>query len=190
MPLIPASRAALLAMACSALKEGLGGSRPEPSAPTDPALLEPSGCFVSLHERASHRLRGCVGRLDARLPLWQTVRETARDVLRDPRFVMSPVRADELPALEIEISILSASREAASPLDFEPLTDGIYLVHESKAGFFLPQVARETGWTRELLLERLCTEKLGLHATVWREPEARLYTFAVEVIGPQPVPGD
>jgi AmmeMemoRadiSam system protein A len=188
MPLTPASRRALLAIACRALRQGLGESTAPEPAPDDPALLEPAGCFVSLHEQSSHQLRGCVGRLDARSALWETVRHTARDVLRDPRFVTSPVRADELTALEIEISILSAATETASPLDFEPLIDGIYLVHEGKAGFFLPQVARQTGWTRQQLLQRLCTEKLGIHAAAWNEPDAKLYTFAVEIVGPERIP--
>ena len=33
------------------------------------------------------------------------------------------------------------------------LEDGLYLVSAGRTGFFLPQVARETGWTKEQLLE-------------------------------------
>ena len=108
-------------------------------------------------------------------------------MLDDPRFVADPVTAAEQGQLEIEISVLSPPRAAASPLDFDPLDDGIYLVLGGHAGFFLPQVARETGWTREQLLERLCVEKLGMPPQSWQTPGATLYTFEVEVVGPEPL---
>jgi AmmeMemoRadiSam system protein A len=156
----------------------------EPVAPTDPELATPAGCFVSLHERITHRLRGCVGRLDPEMPLWRAVRETAGDVLRDPRFTDTPVTPPDVPLLQIEISVLSPPRQAGGPLDFDPMTDGIYLIHGGRSGFFLPQVARETKWSKQQLLGRLCEEKLGLTAEVWQRPEAKLFTFKVDVIGP------
>ena len=85
------------------------------------------------------------------------------------------------------MSILSPPRQADEPLDFDPITDGIYLVHGSRSGFFLPQVARETGWSKQQLLDRLCEEKLGLPPDAWQKPEAKLFTFKVEVIGPEAV---
>jgi AmmeMemoRadiSam system protein A len=154
---------------------------------TDPSLTTPAGCFVSLHEKETHRLRGCVGRLDPEMPLWRVVRETAGDVLRDPRFTDMPVTAADLPILELEISVLSPPHQAKDPLDFDPLSDGIYLIHGNRSGFFLPQVARETRWSKHQLLSRLCEEKLGLPHDTWRKPEAKLFTFKVEVIGPEAV---
>jgi AmmeMemoRadiSam system protein A len=154
---------------------------------TDTHLTTPAGCFVSLHEKETHRLRGCVGRLDPETPLWRAVRETAGDVLRDPRFTDMPVTAADVTTLELEISVLSPPRLASGPLDFEPFTDGIYLVHGSRSGFFLPQVARDTRWSKQQLLNRLCEEKLGLPHDTWEKPEAKLFTFKVEVIGPEPV---
>ena len=188
--LSPDNRLQLLDIARGALLQRLAdgadeGGPAEP--PTDARLVCPSGCFVSLHERSSHRLRGCVGRLDPQLPLWKAVEQTARDVLADPRFVTLPITPQDIPDLELEVSVLSPPREARDPLDFDLLEDGIYLVSGQRAGFFLPQVARETGWTKEQLLNRLCVEKLGLPADTWRKPDAKLYTFKVEVIGPEPV---
>ena len=173
----------------------LRGDRPPVSAPLDgsnlsllpPELTEPAGCFISLHERRAHRLRGCVGRIDPNLPLHEAVRQTASDVLHDPRFTTEPVTPDDLDKLDLEISVLSPPRHAASTLDFDLLNDGLYLVSGGKTGFFLPQVARETGWTKEQLLDRLCTEKLNLPADTWRKPESELLTFQVEVIGPKPL---
>ena len=154
---------------------------------TDRELTTAAGCFVSLHEKETHRLRGCVGRLDPELPLWRAVRETAGDVLRDPRFTDMPVTAADVTILELEISVLSPPRLAAGALDFEPFIDGIYLIHGSRSGFFLPQVARDTRWSKQQLLNRLCEEKLGLPHDTWEKPEAKLFTFKVEVIGPEPV---
>jgi len=149
------------------------------------ALRQPAGCFVSLHTLQG-RLRGCVGRIDASQPLLEALESASEQVLQDPRFAEAPVRAEELAWLEIEVSVLSPPRPAPHPLAFEPLTEGIYLTFGKRSGCFLPQVARETGWTREQLLDRLCTEKMGLPASTWRHAQAQLHVFSVDVIGPEP----
>ena len=146
---------------------------PEP----DAALCQPAGCFVSLHQRPNHRLRGCVGRLDAHGPLIDVVRQTAAAVLDDPRFAMQRITLEELGQLDIDISVLSPLRAAPTPLDFDPQNEGIYLIFGDRAGCFLPQVARETGWNRQQLLDRLCTEKLGVPASKRRQGQARLKVF-------------
>jgi AmmeMemoRadiSam system protein A len=153
---------------------------------TDPGLRDPAGCFVSLHSLHGHRLRGCVGRIDASQPLIVALESASKSVLEDPRFANAPVTAEELAWLSIEVSVLSPPRPAANPLDFEPLSEGIYLTHGHRSGCFLPQVAQETGWSREQLLDRLCTEKMGLPASTWRQPQAILHKFSVDVIGPEP----
>jgi AmmeMemoRadiSam system protein A len=189
VPLTPASRETLLDAARQSLLARLRG-QPAASLPVPenhPQLRESSGCFVSLHDRNTHRLRGCVGRLDPHESVWAAVRETARDVLRDPRFPDLPVKLEEAVEIDIEISVLSPPRQALGPLDFDLLNDGIYLLANGRSGFFLPQVARETGWSKEQLLARLCSEKLQLPADGWRQPDAKLFTFQVEVIGPVPL---
>jgi uncharacterized protein len=152
----------------------------------DPLLQQPAGCFVTLHTLQDHRLRGCVGRIDAHKPLIEALRHSCQQVLRDPRFATDPVRLDELQDLKIEVSILSQPRPANGPLDFDPAEQGIYLTIGNRSGCFLPQVARETGWTREQLLDRLCSEKLGLPPASWRQPQSHLEVFSVVVIGPEP----
>lgn len=114
----------------------------------------------------------------------ESILATARSVLDDPRFVDFPVTLMELPELEIEISILSPLKPAENVLDFDLLNEGIYLTVLGRSGCFLPQVARETGWDREQLLSRLCTEKLGVPAIAWKSPLAKLQTFEVVVVGP------
>jgi AmmeMemoRadiSam system protein A len=158
---------------------------PHVEAPADAALHQLAGCFVSLHHLASHRLRGCVGRLEARDPVYLAVARTAVGVLNDPRFHDHRVAFDELPTLSIEISVLSPLRDAAHVLDFDPQHDGIVLTCGRHGGCFLPQVARETGWTREQLLDRLCVEKMGLRAGAWRDEDVKLETFTTLILGPE-----
>ena len=153
---------------------------------TDPVLQQPAGCFVTLHRMHTHELRGCVGRLEAVDPLIVAVRRAAASVLHDPRFGDNPVTLEELPRLEIDISVLSPLAPAANPLDFDLLNDGIYLTWGERAGCFLPQVARETGWGKEKLLARLCMEKMGLPPDMWQDPAAKLYRFTTVIVGPEP----
>ena len=96
----------LLDGARGAVRAALRGDVP-PTLPDNPELAQPAGCFVSLHELRTHRLRGCVGRLDAKAPLGETVLTMAQSVLEDPRFLNMPVTLGDLPDLEIELSILS-----------------------------------------------------------------------------------
>jgi AmmeMemoRadiSam system protein A len=154
----------------------------------DQSLYEPAGCFVSLHRHSDHALRGCVGRFATKEPLIEVVRASAASALQDPRFLEQPITPEELPSLEIELSVLSPLKPKAHSLDFDPKQEGIYLLHEGRSGCFLPQVARQTGWTREQLLDRLCSEKMGLPATAWKDKEAKLLTFTAQIIGPVPFP--
>jgi len=157
------------------------------SLPPDPLLDQPMGCFVSLHRWENHALRGCIGLLESDRPLSVALASSAEGALADPRFVNQPITLSELPYLTMELTVIGPMRAVASPLDFVPLEDGIYLTIGPRSGCFLPQVARETGWTREQLLGRLCTEKLGLAETAWRDPQAQLRTFSAQVIGPRAI---
>jgi AmmeMemoRadiSam system protein A len=184
MNLTQAYQDCLLDLARATIRAALGGTAfPEPR--TDPALEQRAGCFVSLHRADDHRLRGCVGRLDAKLSLAEIVAAMSLGVLEDPRFLSEPVRLDELPLLHIELSILSPLRAMASPLDFDLLNEGIYLTHGGRSGCFLPQVARETRWDKEQLLGRLCAEKMGVSGVAWRQAETRAFSFTTLIIGPQ-----
>jgi len=151
----------------------------------EPGLDLNAGCFVTLHERGTHRLRGCIGRMRSEEPLAKTVQDLAADVLQDPRFGDWRVQLDDLANIDIDLSVLSPPVPAESPLDFEPLVQGIYLTIGNRTGCFLPQVARETGWTREQLLARLCSEKMGLSPTAW-QGGGKLETFTATIIGPVP----
>jgi AmmeMemoRadiSam system protein A len=199
MDLTPVQRAALLDAARGVIRARVAGfpkllPRGDEPAPVksipedDDCLINLAGCFVSLHTMGPpRRLRGCIGRLEANKPVWDAVHDAAAAVLEDPRFVDQPVLREDLAGLDIEITVISPLRPAGGVLDFEPLLDGIVLSIGERSGCFLPQVARETGWTREQLLDRLCSEKLGLAPARWRSSsDAKLQRFTTIIIGPEP----
>lgn len=185
MLLPPQHHRTLLDIARAVIRSTLAGQPPPEIHTNEPALLQPAGCFVSLHEQGTHRLRGCVGRMDAADPLIVALRKASASVLGDPRFRGDAVGLYELPILEIEVSILSPLRPAPGLLDFDPLLEGIFLKLGARSGVFLPQVARETGWTKEQLLGRLCTEKMGMPPDAWRRPGAQLLVFSTQIVGPE-----
>ena len=185
MQLSGEQRSLILNLARGFVRHALEGSVLLNTGCDDAILRQYAGCFLSLHCQPDHQLRGCVGRIDASQSLLEALRTAASQVLRDPRFSVKPVTLKELPLLEIEVSVLSPLRPVPTPLDFNPPTDGIYLSIGKRSGCFLPQVAQETGWTREQLLDRLCTEKMGLPPGAWRGPQALLNVFSVIVIGPE-----
>jgi AmmeMemoRadiSam system protein A len=187
MEFTPEEQSFLLQVACWSVRRRLEGApSPIPVVPFSAGVMRAAGCFVSLHRQRDHALRGCVGRIEIASPLLESLLSTAWGVSHDPRFVSQPVTLAELPELMMEVSVLGILKPTANPLAFEPRTDGIFLSAAGRTGVFLPQVARETGWTREQLLDRLAQEKLGLPANTWRQPFAKLFTFEATVIGPVP----
>ncbi len=138
-------------------------------------LAAAGAAFVSLHRQ--RRLRGCVGFIASRKPLFQTVVEAARAAaFQDQRF--SPLRVEEFPEVEIEISILSPFL-AVAPEDVRPGEHGLMVSLGYQRGLLLPQVASERGWTRERFLEETCA-KAGLERDAWKHG-ARLEAFTAFV---------
>jgi AmmeMemoRadiSam system protein A len=133
--------------------------------------------FVTLKQ--NHELRGCIGMTEARLPLGDAVRQMARAAaLEDPRF--PPVSAAELPRTAIEISILSPLHRIQSPQEIHLGEQGVVVRADGHRGLFLPQVAQETGWSREQFLNELCSQKAELPANAWTDPRTELYVFTVQ----------
>ena len=122
----------------------------------------------------------CIGDVLAHAPLCESVRDNAiRAATGDPRF--PPVSAPELPALHLEISVLSAPRPVASYREIELGRHGIILSKHGQRALFLPQVAPEKGWTLEETLGHLAA-KAGLPADAWREG-AQFEVFTADVFG-------
>ncbi|MCG3177114.1 MAG: hypothetical protein MOGMAGMI_02081 [Candidatus Omnitrophica bacterium] len=170
-------RQELLWRARSALQRRLAGRSGELTAPSDPLLLEPRAVFVTLRNQG--QLRGCIGGLYASEPLYRAVEHMAQAAARDPRF--RRVRPQELEELHIEISVLSPPERIANADAIELGHHGVIVRRGEAGGVFLPQVATETGWSRERFLSELCTQKAGLAADCWKDPDTELYTFTCEI---------
>ncbi|MFN3467763.1 MAG: AmmeMemoRadiSam system protein A [Candidatus Brocadiales bacterium] len=147
----------------------------------DPELLHHHGAFVTL--KRHNCLRGCMGRFVAEMPLYQLVIEMAvAAALEDPRFQTNHVRSQELNDVDIEVSVVSPLKRIANPLNFELGRHGIYVKKGSHDGCFLPQVAQETGWSKEEFLSQCCTGKAGLSPDAWKEPDTEVYIFEVDIV--------
>ncbi len=135
------------------------------------------GAFVTI--RKDGRLRGCIGFLEPASGIEDEIARLAREAaFSDPRF--PPLPLSELPLCTIEISLLTKPERIAGPLDFTLHRDGIIMVLGGRRAVFLPQVADETGWTKEEMLSAL-SEKAGLPPSAWRSDEAVFLTFQAEV---------
>ncbi|OHB60929.1 MAG: hypothetical protein A2168_08590 [Planctomycetes bacterium RBG_13_50_24] len=148
----------------------------------DPELNAPCGCFVTLKNRT--RLRGCIGQFISDSPLIELVAEMAKaSATGDPRFFADPITARELEKLDIEISVLSPLKKTDDPLSLKLGVDGIYIKKGRASGCFLPQVATETGWSKEGFLSYCCAHKAGLAADAWKDPKTEVYLFTADVFG-------
>ena len=124
-------------------------------------------------------LKGCIGRMESRESLAQTVAQMAlAAALVDPRF--PPVTKEELPHIEIEVTVLGPLVPIRGPEDFRIGKDGLFIVALGRSGVLLPQVAVENGWDSLAFLGHVC-RKAGLDEGAWEHPHARLCAFAGKV---------
>ena len=177
------SQKKVLLMAAKARVDSLIRKKPFlPVTSDDPQLNDCCGCFVTLKNNG--RLRGCIGQFVSDIALIELVQDMAEQaVSADPRFFSDPVAADELEQLDVEISVLSPLKRSDEPLGFELGVDGIFIRKGSASGCFLPQVALETGWSREEFLSYCCSQKAGLKADAWKDPDTEVYLFRADVFG-------
>lgn len=168
----------LLAIARASIETYLTSGKKLQVKETDPGLNREMGAFVTLHE--SGQLRGCIGNIVGTQPLYLTVRDMAVEAATgDPRF--SPVLFPELRKIEIEISALSELEKVDSPDKIILGKHGVIVRRGFNSGVFLPQVATETGWTREQFLSELCSQKAGLPPECWKDRSTELQVFSAEV---------
>ena len=142
------------------------------------ALRTPCGAFVTLNK--NHNLRGCIGHFEANLPLWKVVQQMAiAAATQDHRF--NEVQANEISQLKIEISVLTPMKRIKSADEFILGKQGIYIKKGNSSGTFLPQVAAQTGWSKEEFLGHCARDKAGLGCDDWNTAE--LYTYEALVFG-------
>ena len=180
--LLEEDRRRLLSRARQAIFETICRLRFPDLPPATGRLAEPRGAFVTLS--CSGKLRGCIGRTEAALPLAETVLQCAITAAsQDPRF--RPLSEEELAWLEIEISVLSEPRPVRAE-EIEPGIHGIIVSRGARRALLLPQVAVERHWTPLQFLQAAC-RKAELEPDAWRDPETTLLGFTAEVFSDQSV---
>lgn len=174
----------LLNIARASITEGLATGTQMMPTTTQQELLERYPIFVTL--KRDGMLQGCIGMTQARLPLYQAVAQMAcAAAFEDPRF--KPLKAEELPYTDIEISVLSPLKKIDDPAQIILGIHGVMVKRGDRTGLFLPQVATETGWSKEVFLNKLCRQKAQLPPDAWRDKKTELYVFRVlSFTGPAP----
>jgi uncharacterized protein len=167
----------LLRLARMTIENALSGIKDTGLAVDDEVLNKECGAFVTLHLK--DELRGCIGNISAKKPLWQTIREMAKEAaFNDPRFY--PLSKQELSETDIEISVLSPLKKIDSIEEIVVGTHGLFLVHGRYQGLLLPQVATEYQWGKIEFLDHTCS-KAGLQKGCWQEEGCTIYIFSANV---------
>jgi AmmeMemoRadiSam system protein A len=183
-PLSEPEKGLLLALARRSVEAAAAGLPLPEIARQDfsPRLFELRASFVTLTE-TDGALRGCIGALEAYLPLVEDVSEhAAAAAVQDYRF--QPVRPADVAGLHIEISCLTEPRELVyeNPEDLcgllRPGIDGVTLREGRQRATFLPQVW-ETLPDPEKFLAHLC-QKMGASSNLWRKKKLKVQVYQVE----------
>lgn len=184
MPLPEPSARRLLAIARASIRHGLAHGRPlavDPAA-EPPELREIRATFVTLE--LGGRLRGCIGTLEARLPLAQDVAEHAyAAAFDDSRF--APLEAADAERVELHISILTPAEplpctsEADLLARLRPGVDGLILREGHRRATFLPAVWDDLPDPRAFLSHLKL--KAGLAPDSWSD-ELRFWRYQAELV--------
>lgn len=146
----------------------------------EPSLKKTFGVFVTLNKDG--HLRGCIGNIVGHKPLYLGVRDMAiASAMEDPRF--PPLNKSELSKINIEISVLSPLEKITDPDKIILGTHGVLVKKGFRSGVYLPQVATETGWSKEEFMNSLCSQKAGFEPEAWKKGSCEIYIFTAEVFG-------
>ncbi|HYA12624.1 MAG TPA: AmmeMemoRadiSam system protein B, partial [Thermodesulfovibrionales bacterium] len=166
----------LLALARNAITEYVTHGKVTEVEIKNPKFRANGAVFVTI--KNSGNLRGCIGHIQAVMPLYESIRKNAVAACSsDPRF--PPMKKEELKDMDIEISILSPFVPLKDVKDIQVGKHGLYIMKGMQSGLLLPQVATEFRWDRNAFLENVCM-KAGLPKDAWKD--ADLYTFTAEIL--------
>ncbi len=178
----PAEQERLLELARVAVAVAAGACLParlEEELGRRPLPERRGAAFVTLEQRGE--LRGCMGAMDPEAPAWDSVVQAARWAARDdPRF--GRLDPEELPATDVEISILGPLLRLEDPLSFRLGTDGIVVKRSGRRGLLLPEVATVHGMDRTAMLDTCC-RKAGLPPRAWSDPGSEVWAFRTSRFG-------
>ncbi|MGA2091147.1 MAG: AmmeMemoRadiSam system protein B [Endomicrobiales bacterium] len=170
-----ANQTQLLRTARSSIEQYLQTGKYPTITSSDPQLSEPAAVFVTLTKHGD--LRGCIGTTQPQAPLETAVSRMAiAAAVEDYRF--SPVTADELKDIHIEISVLSPMKRISNPDEIRQNVNGVVVRKGTHGGLFLPQVWEHFS-TKKDFMDELCRQKAGLAPDAWNKPDTELYIFTV-----------
>jgi uncharacterized protein (TIGR00296 family) len=161
--------------------------KPEVPLKLTPVFKEKRGVFVTLTKNG--QLRGCIGLPYPVMPLGEAIVHAAgAAALEDPRF--PPVRADELGAIRLEVTILTVPVTMEGDPEKRPGKvvvgkHGLIVRGMGTSGLLLPQVATEYGWDAATFLSHTCM-KAGLPATCWHNRNVEILSFEGQIFSEHP----
>lgn len=177
-------RSFLLKLARESIKSRLE-AKPTPQieeSQIDKELKEIRGVFVTL--TINGNLKGCIGHIEPVQELYKDViQNSMAAAFDDPRF--SPLTANELKSVIIEISVLSPPqpllyKDADDLLQkLTPGRDGVVIKKGFYRATYLPQVWEDLP-DKENFLASLC-QKAGMDENEWRQGELEVETYTVEM---------
>ena len=99
-----------------------------------------AGCFVSLHLKSTHELRGCIGTI---LPTCKNLAgeiiNNALSACKDPRFM--PLAQEELNDLDIVVDVLDEPEPISSIKSLDPKKYGVIVkAKDGRTGLLLPDL--------------------------------------------------
>ena len=143
-----------------------------------PGLQQVRGAFVTL--KIDGQLRGCIGQIHARDPMYKVVATMAvAAAFDDPRFPQ--LAATEFGKLEYEISFLTPLERVYDIREIKVGRDGLMIKLDFHSGLLLPQVASEQNWSVTEFLEQTCL-KAGLPKNSYKDRRTEIYKFSAEII--------
>lgn len=176
MSITEEEKAVLKGLAKNAIESVLLG-KPAETVNIPERLKEKGGAFVTIKNKGD--LRGCIGYIQAVLPVWETVKEAAMQAaFHDPRF--DSVDRKELKDIDIEISVLTPMQKIEDVAEIEVGKHGLYIEKGYNSGLLLPQVATEYNWDRTTFLEHTCF-KAGLSKNAWKSKDTNIYIFSADI---------
>ena len=144
-------------------------------------LKKPGATFVTLTKYGN--LRGCIGTLEAKVPLYEDTREHAvAAAMHDFRF--PPLQKGEIDEISIEISRLTVPKiliytDSDDLLDqLHPGVDGVIIKDGESRATFLPQVWKKIP-DKVDFMDKLC-KKMGAPRNFWRRGKLTVLTYQVE----------
>jgi AmmeMemoRadiSam system protein A len=153
-------------------------------APNVAPFNQEAACFVTLHTKENHALRGCIGSLQAHRSLGKDIVHNALSAaVKDPRF--SPLSIEELDGIEIEISVLTEPKPFIYQTVEDLLTllrpneDGVVIEYEGHRATFLPTVWEEIPDPAQFM-GHLCL-KAGLEANFFLTCKLNVKLYSSEV---------